>query len=325
MRLEIVKSHKTLGANYAEGITDFSVGLGLVRRVDHGGIVQRLALTDLGRAYHAANRLDLSDYRRFILKFSVLQFDADIYGLLLDMALDRSLPSGKSLQTVFANRTRDLRRERSDWLLKAFPNPQLREHLLVSNKGYIVPWIKDTRGAKIETEHVGADFARHHTSPRRGWAVTLGHMDNEGHLTLKGQVDAQGLRATNDRYFWLGPPRNWFQRLHVSPALVREPLTPAWNIIRPRGVGTGPIPASLIQQVAEFMSQAYPHMRLIRANQVPLEAVRPYVYFLESESLNYKVDEGKLFELVFKQYATQFAPMSKRSGLLGYYQKRSQR
>lgn len=325
MKLEIVKSYQAVGANYAEGITDFSVGLGLVRRVGHGGMVQRFALTDLGRTYHAANRLDLSDYKHFILQFLVLQFDADVYGLLLDMALDHCLPSGKSLQKAFADRTHDLRHERSDWLVKAFPNPQLRERLLTSNNRYTVPWIKNARGIKIETESVGADFPRHHASPRRGWAVSLGHMDKDGHLSPKGRVAAEALRATNDRYFWLGPPQNWFERLRVTPALIRKPLMPAWNLIRPSGISTEPIPSTLIHQVAEFMSHSYSHMRLIRANQAPLEAVRPYVYFLESESLNYRVDERMLFEQVFRQHAARFAPMSQRSGLLGYYQQRTQK
>ena len=75
---------------------------------------------------------------------------------------------------------------------------------------------------------------------------------------------------------------------------------------------------------AEFMQQSYPYMRLVRANQVPLAAVKPYVYFLE-QRLDVRLDEEKIFEAIFRRFENQFAPMSKRTGLLGYYQRRSQR
>ena len=334
LKVELVKSlilrlrerelAKSLDTKYAQGITDFAVGLGLVRRIDRGGPVPRLTLTDLGRAYRAAQQLELFDYKNFLLQFSVLQFDADFYGLLLDMALDGSLPPGPQLQEHFGHRTRELRRERSAWLVRAFPNPLLRERLLGGDAGYTVRWIKNARGADIECTAVGDHFLRHHATPRRGWAVSLGHIRKDGQLTSIGRKVALRLRGENDRYFWLGPPRSWFRRLHVPAALIRAPLSPAWSIIRPCRVDSGLVPEAVILETAEFMQQSYPYMRLVRANQVPLAAVKPFVYFLE-QRLDVRLDEEKIFEAIFRRFEKRFAPMSKRTGLLGYYQRRSLR
>ena len=330
LRLEVIKAlqrplntetAKVLKEEYAAGIADFAVGLGLVRRIDRGGSLARLALTDLGRAYRAASGLDLDDYKRFLLQFSVLQFDADIYGLLLDMALDGPLPTGSELQKHFKSRTLNLRHERTTWLLRAFPDSRLRERLLQGDSGSAVRWIKNTRGLEIEMKEIGGDFLRHHATPRRGWLVSLGHMETDGQLTPMGRRVALRLRGESDHFFWLGPPLEWFKRMHLDAALIKEPLSPAWNIIRPSRAETKPVPSDTVVKTADFMERAYRYMRLIRANQVPLEAVKPYIYFLESRS-DLRFDEESVFREVFKTFEKRFAPMSQRKGLLGYYQSR---
>ena len=331
MKLEVVaglqRGHdgaKPVTHKYAEGITDFAVGLGLVRRIDRGGLVPRLALTELGRAYRAATGLDLGDYQRFLLQYSVLRFDADVSGLLLDMALDGPLPVGSPLQRKFANRTRQLRDARCAWLIQAFPNPRLRDRLLRGDMGYIVRWIKDARGAKIEVKEIGADFLRHHASPRRGWMTSLGYLRSDGHLTLLGRKIALRLRADGDRYFWIGPPRDWFERLRVDAGLIREPLSPVWNMVRPINPGLGTASSEAVERTADFMGTAFRYMRLTRANQAPLAAVTPYIYFLEHR-LGMQLDPDRVFRAVFRKFETRFAPMSQRTGLLGYYQLRIRR
>lgn len=333
LRLEVVKGLQRrvkseavngLKEEYAAGITDFAVGLGLIRRIDRGGQTTRLALTELGRAYRAAKGLDLADYRDFLLQFSVLQFDADIYGLLLDMALDGPLPVGQQLQEHFRIRTQELRRDRSSWLLRAFPNPLLRERLLRGSTGFTVRWIKNARGADIGLKPVGDDFLRHHATPRRGWVISLGHIREDGHLTPTGRKVALRLRGKSDRYFWLGPPRDWFDRLRVDAALIREPLGPAWTIIRPCSSETEPVSHDVVAKTADFMEKAFRYMRLIRANQVPLDAVKPYIYFLEWRS-DLRFDEEAIFRAVFRKFEKRFAPMSQRTGLLGHYQLRKRR
>lgn len=308
----------------ADGIVDFAVGLGLIRRIDRGYLVPRLALTELGRAYRSARGLDIADYRDFLLQYSMLQFDADVSGLLLDMALDGPLPSGPELLGRFEERTRELRRLRSDWLLKAFPSPQLRERLLRGDTGYVVRWIKDARGPAIEVREIGADFTRHHARPRRGWLTSLGHIRTDGQLTSRGRELALRLRAGGDGFFWVGPSRNWFERLHVDPVLIREPLGPAWNIVRPAKAHGSSVPHQVVASTADFMERGYRYMRLVRANQVPLQAVKPYIYFLECR-LGFRLCADMVFRAVFRQFETRFAPMSERTGLLGYYQLRRRR
>jgi len=308
----------------ADGIVDFAVGLGLIRRIDRGYLVPRLALTELGRAYRSAKGLDIADYSNFLLQYSVLQFDADVSGLLLDMALEGPLPSGSELLGKFEERTRELRRMRLDWLLKAFPSPQLRERLLRGDTGYVVRWIKDARGPAIEDRDIGADFTRHHARPRRGWLVSLGHIRKDGQLTSRGRELALRLRAGGERFFWIGPSRPWFERLHVSAALIHEPLGPAWNLIRPVKAQVSPVPHRIVADTADFMEKGYRYMRLVRANQVPLQAVKPYIYFLERR-IGLRLCEDTVFRAVFRQFETWFAPMSERTGLLGYYQLRRRR
>lgn len=331
MRLEVVRALKLRieaskggRAKSADGIVDFAVGLGLIRRIDPGYRIPRLALTELGRAYRSARGLDLTDYRNFLLEYAVLQFDADVSGLLLDMALDGPLPVGSELLGKFEERTRELRRMRSDWLVKAFPNPQLRERLLRGDTGYVVRWIKDARGPAIEDKDIRADFTRHHALPRRGWLVALGHIRGEGQLTPRGRELALRLRAGGNRFFWIGPPRPWFKRLHIGDALIREPLAPAWNIIRPVDGHASPVPHRIIADTAHFMETGYRYMRLVRANQVPLQAIKPYIYFLERR-IGLRLCEDSVFRAVFRQFETRFAPMSQRTGLLGHYQLRKRR
>ena len=66
-------------------------------------------------------------------------------------------------------------------------------------------------------------------------------------------------------------------------------------------------------QVADFMSQSYSHMRLAWSNQVPLEAVKPFLYFLEQD-FNCRLDERRIFESIFRRFENRFAPMSQRTG-----------
>ena len=352
-KLEIIRELRgDVGSNYAAGIIDFAVGLGFLRVVGRSGPVarqstserrhftgtlrgsprrralgrsasmSRVALTDIGRAYRAARGLALGDFGDFLLQFSVLQCDADLYGVLLDIALDGPLPIGRQLQTSFGSRVSEIRRDRSDWLLSAFPDVRLRQRLLRGESGYAVSWIKSVRGPELELKPIRSDFVRHHATPRRKWALSLGHIDEDGHLTVQGRDIAVRLRANNNRYFWIGPMRGCFERLNMDSSLVVEPLSPVWNLIRPVSDEVDQDQYdfdTVISQIASFMRRAYKYMRLIRANQVPLTAVTPYIYFLEHRA-QVRLNEDDIFRAIFRQFDSEFAPMSKRHSLLGYYQ-----
>jgi hypothetical protein len=69
------------------------------------------------------------------------------------------------------------------------------------------------------------------------------------------------------------------------------------------------------------MIDAFPIIRLARAAQAPIEAIVPFVYYLECR-YRVRLDISETLKAVLVTYRDRFAPMSMRSSQLGFYQLR---
>ena len=83
------------------------------------------------------------------------------------------------------------------------------------------------------------------------------------------------------------------------------------------------IAEKIAEETTSFMECAFPYLRLVHANQAPLDAIKPYIYYKESE-LGIRIDTDALLRDILLKHSEKFAALSKRSGPLGYYQLRSQ-
>ncbi|MCG8608100.1 hypothetical protein MJD09_24330 [bacterium] len=311
--MEALRKEYEVSEEYASGIINFSVSLGLLERVGLGGTLQRLSLSNLGRAYRAARKTGSLELRNFIVTYALLEYDSDVYGLLLDILIDSDSDKEENLKTAFLRRTKELRSARQEWILRSFPQSQLRERICEH-----VQWIRGSTRSQIRVKSVGEDFARHHVTPRKDWARWLGHLDG-GKITAIGRDLVERLRSDRDRYFWLGPSKECLKTLRIN-SNVSGPFAPAWNLFRPNQPAVEP-PGELVSEIAIFMKDAFPTLRLVQANQAPLEAVLPFVYLKEYQ-LNIRVEPDRLFEQLFADNRDVFAPMLKRTGRFGHYQLR---
>ena len=306
---------------YAEGIIDFSVALGLVSRIGYPGASQRLTLTDLGRAYCGAILVNEPDFAKFLLIGAIVENDSDTYCLLLDI-IESSAPVGASeLNLAFRDRTGLLRKLRKEWLETEFPNTLLRERI-----ERFIEWIPENKHIKNrKTDHssdvffIKEDYARHHVTPKKKWAESLGHLTESGNLTKEGLELVNKLRGGSSEYFWLGPELTCIRKLSIqytpsgaygsvwSLLLPEVAYTESYNMIEPK--------------LTSFMTQAYPAMRLVQSNQASLEPVRLYLNYIQY-TFGIRINEETFFRSLFFNHRNDFVPLSKLVGNFGFYQLR---
>lgn len=305
-----IRAEYKLTDKTAAGVLDFAVGLGFLERFESGGLHSRIALSSGGRAYRAALACGNSRLRDLLLEFAVLEYDCDLYGLLLDEILF----VGEAPVFSFAMAIDNLRTSRLDWLRRV-----IGAEVLVRRIAEHVRWLV-VHPSEIEIVEVGHDFVRHHTTPRRGWARALGHLDETDKLTTSGRELVARIRGERPRFFWLGPEADILASLNVDFLEVPQPLGSAWNILRPR---TSPFPPSsdLISELSEFMISQYPAVRLVRTNQAPLDAVRPFLFLKEVEA-GKRFDESAVWDGVFSSFASLLAPISGKGRTIAHYQLR---
>ena len=304
---------QNIGEDYARGVLDFGVGLGLVRRFESGSAATRIGLTDLGRSYCGAFYCNNAPLQRLVLTYAVLASDCDLYGLLLNSFTCR--PGKLSAPQQLARELQALREKRVSWLREYFPDVRLRRRITDR-----VSWLQKGKGDVGSVDiRVKDDYARHHSFPRKGWAKSLGHVGETGDLTAFGREVGKGIRDVDNGYFWLGPAPATLDRLRLPEEAKRQPLGPVWSLLRPQERAEASIRE--IRSLANFMEKAYPAIRLTQSNQASIDVILPVLYMHERD-VGVKYDEKEVLRLLFSRYGDRFAPMSKRSGLFGHYQLR---
>ena len=166
-----------IGEGYATGILDFCVGLNFLQRIPSPSQVafSKLALTSLGLAYRAANKLGLNRLKQLILIASVLQSDADNYIVLLEiLKMIGQNEDQHTFHNSFEKRTAALLNERGEWINRIFTSSILRRRI-----ADLLQWANIDINGIVTPKPVKKDFARHHSTPRKGWAEALYHYDTD--------------------------------------------------------------------------------------------------------------------------------------------------
>ena len=313
-------SERQLGEKYATGIVNFATALGIVYKAADGPThgAKRFALTSEGRTVKSAFERNEDALLRYTLLGLVLEYDCDIYGLVLDILYDEPI-SGPKLHALFKTRFESLREDRLTWLADAFPNRTIRD--LIAAK---TPWIT----SKIKP--LSIDFARHHVTPRLGWAKRFGHIDAQWPsskkvdgrvLTDQGIELLRAIRGQKVRYEWLGPNDGTQDALGVPKSKQREgPFGPSWNLLRPSNVScTQSDVDRLAEDVEEFTRSHYDDLKLVHANQVSIDSVLPFLHLREHE-VGYSVERISILDRIAKS-RTGLNVLSSRQDRYGYFQR----
>lgn len=256
----------------------------------------QIALTPLGRTCRAAVISGNTEFRNFILTYALLKADFDMYALLIKMAEenDGRVTNKDSFHKAFEM----LLGKRLDWMREHFPLPAIRSQIQRS-----VVWIgrqqivgDPARKPKPKYKRVfeldkifrfDGETPAHHFRQRRKWArEPLGHLDTDGNLTDAGKQFAKLLPPVSSApFFWLGPSEDCAKAQFISAAQI-DPYqcSPAWRILRPNSELAGNMQDGMIDKVAGFMVSEFNNIRLGRFHQSSLDAVVPYLHFLECES-----------------------------------------
>lgn len=285
--------------------------------IRHKGLKTRIettahiALTPLGKALRSAQVLTTpkqKEFVRFVWEYALLTCDFDLYALLIKMAEENH---GEMVSlNDFYNRYYAIRDKKYNMLRSKFPfveqREQIKKHLKwFKRRGLNPQWKWEDGPPKFEGE-----TPKHHYRQRKQWAQKHGHIDNaKTCLTKVGMDLARKLPATEgEPFFWLGPPREFATSRFLKPAEINaSQCAPAWNLLRSKGDDANDsVSDRFVSKLAEHIENSYSFIRMANFNQAPLEAIQPYVYFLEKE-LNERVgDLHELFRTVFTEYRDTF-------------------
>ena len=321
---------RPLHDDYAEQILNFTGALRLIYKAAEGPTpgANRFALTSNGVLIKSAMSHQEFDLVRFALLGLTLQSDCDAYGLLLDL-LDNSSLSGATLQEAFLDRFSFNRNARLHWLSEAFPNKILLERIY-----HKLPWMKSVSSAGSkwnrlwESAPLSKDFARHHVTPRLGWAKWFGHVHTDWQtaadgpaLTTSGLDILRAIRGPSDRYEWLGPHADTLQQLKIATEARKGPWAPSWNLLRPITFRSDDMAIdAIVEKVVHFMDTHYDSLKLVYANQVSILCLIPYIHWQEHLH-GYSVDKDLLLERIFSS-TPHFTILSTRNDRYGYFQRR---
>lgn len=305
-----------LKESYAAEILNFAVGLGLIQKVAEGPTANlaRYAPTPEGATIKGALEFEEGDLIRFVLLGQLLEFDADAYCVLLEV-LSHSELEGGYYRTAFRERHELLRDGRIRWVKEAISNRTLLQRVVSR-----IPWMKTGSKGELAAKPLKPDFGRHHATPRRGWAIELGHLRSDGGLTLNGTELLGASRGDELMYVWLGPPAGTQEALGIPESLIRRgPFSPSWNLLRPtRLAGSDAEIQELAEATADYMVSHYDQLRLVHANQASIASVMPFVHFTE-RNLGFSVASDTLLDRVFRSHPYLHL-LSSRHSRYGYYQ-----
>ena len=274
---------------------------GLVKKFDE---TTRVALSPLGRALCAANKLGLENFRNFLITCALLEHDFDMYGLLLKCAWENS--ENKIHLNEFSKQLKALLRQRKEWFDQNLLIRPVREQ--VCN---YVPWAncqtssRQMSSRQMSSRQMSSRSIGHHLSMRQQWAKHLLHIDENGSLTDIGRDRARLVVAVESKnsMFWLAPTPECAKKVGVLSEK-SDSIFSAWDLFRPNAPESDP-GENMIKRVAGFMETAFKSLRLRIFAQAPLAAVIPYVHF-EETCLNKRINVHSIFDAVIRQNRDTF-------------------
>ena len=225
-----------------------------VRKVD---VTSRVALTPLARALRAASKLEDLAFREFLLTCTLLQHDFDMYGLLLQLARTPPLRVGHFIDTF--RQTVKLRRR---WIHSLHPS-------FGSQLSGLVPWL---------VRDISDTSLTHHFNLRRSWATDTGHLcPDRSSLTEPGKRYTTRIQEASVG-FWLAPQPNCLETLRLPLPRSASAPSSSWALLAPSRHGSQPTSA-VLDAIAQFMIDAFDHLRMHLFRQAPITAVLPFVHY----------------------------------------------
>lgn len=312
---------ESLSDEYASDIVNFCAATGLIHRIHGAGSpkLTKYTLSTEALVLRAASALKIVGLREIVLVTLLLENDADGYGLMLELlesAQHDEERRGHQLAERYLASTKAMRASRLAWLHTVFPHEVLLRRIAAD-----VPWLRLTKRGQLELNEPQKDFGRHHSAPRNGWAVALGHAETDTRrLTDRGEELLHRIRGTQNHYSWIGPTEDVFAQLKIPlDRVVSGPRAPIRNLLRPsHNVEVYEIDEPVYRDFVNFMREAFPYLKLVHANQAPTAPLEYYL-LLKERHLGYRISLNSILERAFKENSESFAPLSSRSSKMAYY------
>ena len=310
----------TVGENYARGILDFVIALGLLRKIGNDRLVNkpkitRYELTAYGKAVKAANHFLDTSMMNDLLALILAEQDADLYCLVLEYC---QVTRNMSMEDYATTRLRVMRQKRVDWINEQIPNKLLKKK--IANN---LSWVKTIANTiTLDNELLSESFIKHHVTPRRGWAIDLGHIDSSSKLlTSEGEKYLSRFTSGSD-YEWIGPSKDVADKLKIklpSYALIgtaTELFRRNENAANSNFIGDH---ISHEDRLYHLMINSFHQIKLHNANQAPIEVIKLFSYVIEYQT-GHQFDTDKIIHNIIKKHSKTISAMSSRNSPIGYYQ-----
>ncbi|MGJ3701932.1 hypothetical protein [Variovorax sp. AFSI2.2] len=315
---------KPLTDKYAIEILNFSGELGIIQKLpgaSNAPHLSRLALTDSGIAIKAASNEDLR-LANIVLEHLILEADADAYLTVLQILKQDLKKTSEEQAEEFRQKILAMRAVRLEWLATAFPNKSVLTRL-IKGGAHQVHWVKIDRLGRLDFEKPSADFGRHHFSPRKTWAVELGHYDaDNAKLTAMGEKFLTQSGYPSDSSGWIGPDPQCVEFLRPqSPLVLKGASGSTLELLRPQSAQIAPH-RDFLEKVADFLEHSFPKIKLFHAKQASVAAAMYFTILCEIEH-GYRVSFEEVLRSIAVLRPGRFAFFASRTGALAYYQLRN--
>lgn len=303
---------KALSPSYLQGVIDFASAFGLIERVSNREAkLARYAATELGRSVLGILTDGDTAFRAHYLATVVMLADADYLVPLMLHASD----AGAASQEEFMRFTTDLRIRRYEWLTGALTQPVLLER--VASR---VIWLKRKKGAPTPfvIDQPVASTVRHHVTPRLGWLESLGLLDRKaGRLTTFGQ-DMIHAMVGHEPYFWIAPDPDVMAVLGLKDPRGQATEMDLGLVPPDSQMPTDLEKSALVEDAVALMKRAYPHAKLIHADQASLRLPIAYIqYRAYSDKRRYQWAE--IISRIFETERNHLTRYSAHKGQVGFY------
>lgn len=303
---------QALSPSYLQGIIDFASAFGLIERVSNREAkLGRYAATELGRSVLGVLADDDTAFRAHYLATVVMLADADYLVPLMLHANN----IGAALQEEFTRFTSDLRARRYEWLAGVLTQPVLLER--VASR---VTWLKRKKGTATPfvIDQPVASTVRHHATPRLGWLEALGLLDRKaGRLTTFGQDMIQAMVGAKP-YFWIAPDPDVMAVLGLEDPTSQATEMDLGLVPADSQTPTELEKSGLVDDAFALMKRAYPHAKLIHADQASLRLPIAYIqYRAYRDKRRYQWTE--IIAQIFETERSHLTRYSAHKGQVGFY------
>ncbi|MGI9250140.1 MAG: hypothetical protein ACR2PR_02945 [Pseudohongiellaceae bacterium] len=323
---------KPLSEKYASGVLDFVTALGLLKKISgekRNG--QRLNLgrgrsklgkyeiSDVGRAIRSAVCLNNDAFKAYLVGLILATNDADFYCLILECF---SEGEGKRIGPYFKQRIREIRESRVKWI-----NANVKHKVLRRAIADRFDWLElSGMDVALKKQDIPDRSIEHYVSPRKKWAYEY-HVDESSGRLTDGGVKYFARLSNSGTYFWIGPSQATLDKLPFATNSMRGKIGPPRDLLRTGIEGKIDVRAGIDEwqkhcdAIAEYMRKAYPHLKLVSANQASIGSIHLFCNFLEYEH-SVTINSKEMIEKVIKENSKEFGAISSRYAKIGHYRLR---